>query len=131
MIVIGIPFAYKKDPKIMLKENYLDYINENFKKELAEKKIHTIKFFQWYSLNAIKLVNQSIGRLIRSVKDSGTIILIDQRYTFDSYRNLISKWIRRFAKIYNQKNIHKLIEDLKTFNEKDDISLFMKLLKID
>ena len=119
VIVIGIPFAYKKDTKIMLKEYYFDYVNKNFKEELIAKKINTITFWKWYTLNAIKSVNQSIGRLIRRVYDSGSIILIDSRYTRNYYKSMISKWIRSYSKIYDEKNIMKLIDDMKSFNEKD------------
>jgi hypothetical protein len=39
-------------------------------------------------------VNQAIGRVIRHVQDYGAIILIDHRYSFQSGKSQISKWLR-------------------------------------
>jgi regulator of telomere elongation helicase 1 len=46
-------------------------------------------------------VNQAIGRVIRHVQDYGSIVLIDERYTWQTNRSQISKWLRDRIKVYS------------------------------
>lgn len=46
----------------------------------------------WYRLDAIRAVNQAIGRVIRHKDDYGAILLCDSRFKQNTAN--ISKWIR-------------------------------------
>lgn len=49
---------------------------------------------QWYELDAVRAVNQAVGRVIRHVNDFGTIILCDCRFKQTSISNTLSAWLR-------------------------------------
>ena len=74
------------DPIVILKKEYLQ------KKNIVNKQ--SLTGSQWYSQQATRAVNQAIGRVIRHVQDYGAIILIDHRYSFQSGKSQISRWLR-------------------------------------
>ena len=45
----------------------------------------------WYKYEAVRSVNQSIGRVIRHHKDYGVLVLADER--FDKIKSLLPKWV--------------------------------------
>lgn len=49
---------------------------------------------QWYELDAVRAVNQAVGRVIRHANDFGTIILCDCRFKQTSVSNTLSAWLR-------------------------------------
>ena len=81
-IVIGIPYASIKEKKLVLRQEY--YIPKD-------------KSFEWSTNNAMRAVNQSIGRIIRHINDFGTIFLVDNRYHNTDYK--------RFDNLYNTKTV--------------------------
>lgn len=87
VIVTGIPYPAVKDPKVELKKSILD---ENFKvtKLLSGK--------EWYSQQALRAVNQAIGRVIRHRKDYGAILLCDERFASSIHQ--LSLWLRGYVK---------------------------------
>jgi len=89
VIVIGVPFPSMTDKKVTLKREYLDYRSQSLQ----------INGKSWYIQEAIKAVNQSIGRVIRHIKDYGAIVLVDQRYANDWLKNHLSKWLRDQIKV--------------------------------
>ena len=91
VIVIGIPFPQMYDAKVILKKNYLD---SRVKCQLSGR--------DWYNQQATRSVNQAIGRVIRHVQDYGAVVLIDSRYTFQSNKSQISKWLRDSIKEHSQ-----------------------------
>ena len=86
VIVIGMPYAQWKDPKVQLKMSYLDTKNK--------QGILPFNGRDWYNQEASRAINQAIGRVIRHRYDYGLILLIDERYTNKFARNERSKWIR-------------------------------------
>jgi regulator of telomere elongation helicase 1 len=81
VIIAGIPFPLFKDPWVMLKRQYMD---TNGNREVTG--------LQWYNTQAMRAVNQAIGRVIRHKNDYGAILLCDRR--FHIYKDGLSKWIR-------------------------------------
>lgn len=84
VIICGIPFPPLLDPRVVLKRKYLD-TNRNSINQLQSGQ-------EWYVLEAVRAVNQAIGRVIRHKDDYGAILLCDRR--FHSNKNQLSRWIQ-------------------------------------
>uniref|UniRef100_A0A7E4VEZ0 Helicase ATP-binding domain-containing protein n=1 Tax=Panagrellus redivivus TaxID=6233 RepID=A0A7E4VEZ0_PANRE len=82
VIVVGIPFSPPNSPRIILKKHYLLKLKDPKQKP-----------DDWYHTEAMRAVNQAIGRVIRHKDDFGIVILADRRYTTMDRRH-ISTWIR-------------------------------------
>ena len=106
---------------VFLKEEFLKANNKIYKEFFTANGINPLNYKDWYNSNAIKAVNQSIGRLIRNSKDYGAVLLIDQRYDKSEFKPFISKWIREKAKTYSKSNKFDLISDIKNFFENAEI----------
>ena len=115
VIVVGIPFAYLGDPKTQLRKEYQDQFNKYYYSYIKDKNIKKLSGSEWYNQNAIKCVNQALGRVIRHSNDYGCMLLIDSRYQQNNNRYLISKWIRDECIIYNDKNNDNLISNVDKF----------------
>ena len=90
VVITGIPFAMMTDPKVRLKKEVMDTnvrnsrmkqptalgSNANDKHTLAEP----LTGDMWYVQQAMRAVNQAIGRVIRHKNDYGAIILCDERF---------------------------------------------------
>ena len=85
VVVIGIPFANLSDERVHLKKQYLD------NKPKGDK---GLSGSEWYTQDAMRTVNQSLGRVIRHIYDYGAIVVIDWRYREMSRKMLFSKWLR-------------------------------------
>ena len=113
VIVIGIPYPMLYDPKVQLKKEFQDEYNKLL---IKNSKIKKINGSEWYTQNAIKCVNQSLGRVIRHSNDYGSMLLIDTRYQNLIRRNYISQWIRKKCKIYNNPKLNEsFLSDMKNF----------------
>ena len=112
VICIGIPFADFYLDKVQLKRTYLNSLNiENNIKEEWEKNnkvISDANFIdsnnknskskrltgnEWYLHDAMTVVNQSLGRVIRHISDYGALVCIDERYDNNFTKSYFSKWI--------------------------------------
>ena len=113
VIVIGIPYPMLYDPKVQLKKEFQDEYNKLLDKNSKIKKINGS---EWYIQNAIKCVNQSLGRVIRHSNDYGSMLLIDTRYQNLIRKNYISQWIKKKCKIYNNAKANEsFLSDMKNF----------------
>lgn len=83
VVIIGLPYPARYDPKVILKQKYLDENNA---------KINGIK---WYMLQMKRALNQSIGRVVRHKHDYGAIIICDSR--FRQLQDGLSRWIQAFV----------------------------------
>lgn len=86
VVITGLPYAPKFDPRVHLKTKYLD----------AQKhtKYEKLTGNAWYSQQATRAVNQAVGRVIRHRMDYGAIILCDERFAYESQRSGLSKWLQ-------------------------------------
>jgi Rad3-related DNA helicase len=74
VFIIGVPFACVTETKVSLKKEYLD------RRHHDPLDRYPLSGQEWYILNAIKAVNQAIGRIIRHKDDYGVIGLFDERF---------------------------------------------------
>ncbi|CAH1422593.1 unnamed protein product [Lactuca virosa] len=96
VIVTGIPFAMRNDPKIRLKREFLD------QQALSQKGSKVLTGEEWYSQQASRAVNQAVGRVIRHRHDHGAIIFCDERFSKSNHQSQISLWIRPHLKCYSK-----------------------------
>ncbi|KRX89699.1 Regulator of telomere elongation helicase 1 -like protein [Trichinella pseudospiralis] len=104
VVIAGIPFPPAFDPHVRLKRDYLN--------EQKQKKLLSLDGSAWYVLDAVRVVNQAIGRVIRHKNDFGAIILADDR--FSSWPNsYYPTWLRQSAMAY--KNFGDVVKALANF----------------
>jgi fanconi anemia group J protein len=90
VIVIGIPFAHVKSTSVILKKEYNSIKNKEDSRFLTGG--------AWYSQQAFRALNQSIGRVVRHRYDYGAIILLDERFCDRDSETQVSAWVRRALK---------------------------------
>ncbi|KAG1346266.1 putative regulator of telomere elongation helicase 1 [Cocos nucifera] len=95
VVITGMPFSMKTDPKVRLKRQYLDQQalsqNKNSKVLTGE---------EWYVQQAARAVNQAVGRIIRHRHDYGAIIFCDERFAQQNRQCEMSYWLRPHIKCY-------------------------------
>ncbi|CAG0885675.1 unnamed protein product [Cyprideis torosa] len=84
VVIAGIPFAPHFDPRITLKREYLDDMKRSCNNPVEAKQM--MSGGEWYHLEAIRAVNQAIGRVIRHRYDFGAIILADSRFGSTNFK---------------------------------------------
>lgn len=94
VVVTGIPFAMKMDPKVRLKREFLD---EQARSRITKHKVLTGE--EWYVQQASRAVNQAVGRVIRHRNDYGAIILCDERFGQSGPQSQMSLWLRPYIKV--------------------------------
>ena len=87
VIVTGIPYPPFKDPKIILKKQYLQ-------DQSAKSNTNFLSGTEWYNQQASRAVNQALGRVIRHRNDFGAILLCDERFGKAGTIGQLSKWLR-------------------------------------
>ena len=86
VVVIGVPYPLKTDPKTIMKQYYLDKIRSISNKGISSQ--------AWFLMQATRATNQAIGRVIRHAEDYGNIILIDERFAEAKHKVSASAWLR-------------------------------------
>uniref|UniRef100_A0AAX7TBD8 Regulator of telomere elongation helicase 1 n=1 Tax=Astatotilapia calliptera TaxID=8154 RepID=A0AAX7TBD8_ASTCA len=92
VIITGLPFPPKKDPRVVLKMQFLDEMNQ---------KNSYLSGQDWYRQQAFRAVNQAIGRVIRHKEDYGAIFLCDQRFKNADTRAMLPSWVRSYVRLYD------------------------------
>lgn len=94
VIVTGIPFPPVRDPKVMLKRDYL----QDIMSKQSGNKANLLSGEEWYGQQASRAVNQAIGRVIRHRNDYGAILFFDDRFGQQRIIQQLSKWVRPYVK---------------------------------
>lgn len=95
VVILGPPFPPVNDPRVKLKMRILDAMRQ------TEDMPHIIRGQEWYKLQALRAVNQAIGRVIRHRFDYGAIIFLDYRYQGKEYSTEFPKWIQGRVNVFN------------------------------
>lgn len=83
-------------------------MDENYAKTLSAN--------AWYELDAIRAVNQAIGRIIRHKNDYGAILLCDIRYDQANLVRNMSSWIQTDLDTTSDK-FYSIHQDVREFFE--------------
>ncbi|XP_027854440.2 regulator of telomere elongation helicase 1 homolog [Aphis gossypii] len=97
VIILGLPYPPYQDPRVVMKREYLD--------EMRKENSECLSGQEWYKLEAIKAVNQAMGRVIRHIGDWGSIIFCDERYASFNIKSQLSVWLQPHIKVYEQFSI--------------------------
>lgn len=88
VVLIGIPFPYKKDIVVAQKCKWNDRARlEGKRKELQSG-------VEWYEMQAFRALNQALGRAVRHRYDYGAILLMDLRFRNERVLVQLPKWTR-------------------------------------
>ena len=90
LIIVGMPFSNIKSIEIKEKMKYYDKLYSNKKS--------TINGNEYYENLCMKNINQTIGRCIRNYYDYSSIVLMDNRFTYNKYFNKLPNWVTREGK---------------------------------
>eukprot|EP00892_Ulva_mutabilis_P011430 jgi/Ulvmu1/865/UM100_0016.1 len=93
VVVAGIPFPPAKDARVLCKKQVID--------DRKRRGQGTLTGGAWYTLCAMRVVNQALGRVIRHRADFGAIFLADERFARLDMRNNISYWARSLLTVRN------------------------------
>ncbi|GBE58653.1 DNA repair protein [Babesia ovata] len=91
VFVCGVPYPNPYDDNVALKMDFLSRDSDKAKNDEVMS--------QWYTSQAIRAVNQALGRAIRHIKDYGTVMLADRRFALSNLRKGISTWVTRNMEI--------------------------------
>ncbi|XP_012535428.1 regulator of telomere elongation helicase 1 homolog isoform X2 [Monomorium pharaonis] len=105
VLIIGLPFPPLKDPRVMLKQKYLEEIRTTEKESLSGQ--------EWYQLEASRAVNQAIGRIIRHKNDYGAVVLCDCRFENPNFKKQLSAWLKPYIKRFT--NFGMITKELRDF----------------
>ncbi|KAG5497456.1 hypothetical protein JIQ42_03942 [Leishmania sp. Namibia] len=95
VLVTGIPYANLTDLFVRLKREYITSVAPQ--RPLVHGKPFTGD--DWYRNEAMRAVNQCIGRVIRHKDDYGVVLLADER--FEGLLGGVSEWVRRSTRVFS------------------------------
>lgn len=75
VIIVGIPYLDMSEPYVLIKKHHFDKMNSLFPDK------YPTNGNDWYTADAMKAINQAIGRTIRHKDDYGSAIIMDSRLT--------------------------------------------------
>ncbi|EDR26949.1 regulator of telomere elongation helicase 1 rtel1, putative [Entamoeba dispar SAW760] len=87
VIIVGIPYPSLGDINVNLKRDYNN--QENLKNP------DCLSGSEWYSIQALRAVNQAVGRVIRHINDYGAFLLLDKRYSTNPVKEMLSGWMKK------------------------------------
>lgn len=122
VVITGLPFPPSHDPKVRMKQEYLDRSRATSKIKSSDEggfagsstsTSQKLSGREWYTQQAHRAVNQAIGRVIRNKDDYGAVLLLDYRFDQAQNRNGLSKWLRPHIK--NDEGLKVAKDDLARF----------------
>ncbi|XP_053430850.1 regulator of telomere elongation helicase 1 isoform X3 [Nycticebus coucang] len=108
VIITGLPYPPRMDPRVVLKMQFLDEIQGQ-----SQAGVQFLSGQEWYRQQASRAVNQAIGRVIRHRHDYGAVFLCDHRFAYADTRAQLPSWVRPHIKVYD--NFGPVIRDVAQF----------------
>ncbi|CAD7669125.1 unnamed protein product [Nyctereutes procyonoides] len=96
VIITGLPYPPRMDPRVVLKMQFLDEIKSH-----RGPGGQLLSGHEWYRQQASRAVNQAIGRVIRHRHDYGAIFLCDHRFAHMDARAQLPSWVRPHVRVYD------------------------------
>ncbi|KAG5499419.1 hypothetical protein JKF63_07982 [Porcisia hertigi] len=96
VMVTGIPYANHTDLFVRLKREYITSVA--LQRPLVNGRPFTGD--DWYRNEAMRAVNQCVGRVIRHKGDYGVVLLADER--FEGLLGGVSEWVRQRTRVFSE-----------------------------
>jgi len=100
VVITGLPLPPAFDPKVQLKKDFLDTCARS-----AARGGNTggrLSGEEWYDQQAMRAINQAVGRVIRHVHDYGAVLLCESRFKRPKYIAGLSVWLRPHVRQFEQ-----------------------------
>ncbi|PAV74099.1 hypothetical protein WR25_22592 [Diploscapter pachys] len=110
VVIVSLPYMNLGSERVKLKRLHL----EKIKRGDGEK---------WYSMDAQRTTNQSIGRVLRHANDFGVVALLDQRFVTQA-NHAFPKWVHPSIKSYGK--FEDYTNDLTAFFKQHDCSVALQ-----
>lgn len=94
MVIVGVPFPPATDPKLEAKRRFMEG-RGRVGESLCNGTDTSLGFERWYLIQASRVVNQAIGRVIRHTKDYGLVFLLDRKYEKGQIMKYLPEWFMR------------------------------------
>lgn len=107
VVIVGMPFP---DPRDAILQEKLKY---SLSQQRSESGSSPLSMQDLYEAMCMKVVNQSIGRSIRHVRDYASIVLLDHRYEQGRVQGLLPGWIRESVRTMG--SLHAATDELQRF----------------
>nr|XP_060141777.1 regulator of telomere elongation helicase 1 isoform X10 [Globicephala melas] len=103
VIVTGLPYPPRMDPRVVLKMQFLDEMKgqNGARDQPPALALQFLSGHDWYRQQASRAVNQAIGRVIRHRHDYGAVFLCDHRFSSADARAQLPSWVRPHVKVYD------------------------------
>ncbi|XP_057385950.1 regulator of telomere elongation helicase 1 isoform X4 [Balaenoptera acutorostrata] len=103
VIVTGLPYPPRMDPRVVLKMQFLDEMKgqNGARDQPPAPAPQFLSGHDWYRQQASRAVNQAIGRVIRHRHDYGAVFLCDHRFSSADARAQLPSWVRPHVKVYD------------------------------
>lgn len=108
VVIIGVPFAPWEDLRVRLKMEYLDNRQDAENNKLMSGS-------EWYTLDAIRVTNQAIGRVIRHKNDYGVIFVCDHRFNEKQCKDNLPAWIQSHLKNQKSTSFNTIMHEVSQF----------------
>ena len=99
VVITGLPLPPIVDAKVELKKQFLD------ERQAAARRTggqaaggQVLSGEAWYHQQAMRAVNQAVGRVIRHVNDYGAVLLCESRFSKRAWADGLSLWLRPHLK---------------------------------
>ena len=112
LIAVGVPFPNLTEVSVDEKKKFNDYHSKKGHSSRGTKSGSV-----WYSGEAMRAVNQAIGRVIRHEKDWGCVFLVDYRYK--QMASQLSPWVSQ--KIITKNGFDEVEESFESFLAKKKV----------
>lgn len=99
VVVTGLPLPPAYDAKVQLKREFLDGC---IAAAGAAGRAGRLTGEEWYDQQALRAINQAVGRVIRHVADYGAVLLCESRFRRPKYVAGLSLWLRPHIRQFEQ-----------------------------
>lgn len=111
VIITGLPLPPAFDARVELKRSFLDQRRDEARRAASSAGLMAtsgsavtsgmLTGEEWYQQQAMRAVNQAVGRVIRHINDYGVVLLCESRFGKRKWTDGLSLWLRPHVKQFS------------------------------